>query len=206
MNRLFCTAGLFLSLMTAAYSQAHAVSLAFAPATSTVQLGNQVTVDIIVTDLANEFVGEYDFFVNWDQNLLSLSSLTFGNFLGGSSNSLQSSDDSIPGELNIAEVALGTLSLQDGFNDFGIATLVFDTISAGVSTLGFTGNIGNDPSAFLGDELGSLLTTTAGTGEITITSAVNEPSIMALLALGVLGTLTETNRRKRRALEKSLVS
>lgn len=172
-------------------NSAFAVMLSFVPANQTVQLGNQATVDVMVTGLMEQYVGEYDFNVSWDASLLSLTNVDFDIFLDGPGDSLQSVDSSVSGMVNVAELSLSGLFNQDGASDFRLFSLTFDTLNVGTSLLNFTGNIGLDPNAYLGDGWGSVFQTDVSTGSITIeqrTTTVPEPStLMLFLAAGLLG-------------------
>ncbi|MCI0506747.1 MAG: cohesin domain-containing protein [Gammaproteobacteria bacterium] len=169
-------------LLGMAGSSAFAVTLSFVPANQTVQLGDQATVDVMVTGLVEQYVGTYDFNVSWDASLLSLTNVDFDIYLD-SPFSFQSVDASTAGSVNVAELSFDGLFNQDGSSDFRLFSLTFDTLDAGTSLLNFTGNIGGDPTAFLGDAFGSLLQTDAGLGSITIerTAGVPEPSSLLLL-------------------------
>ena len=171
-------------------NQAYAVPvLTFTPNTQTVALGNQATVTIGVSGLSNEFVGAYDFSVNWDSSILSLSSVDFGNFLDGP-NSSTTSVIASTGSVNVAEVSLGLLVNQDGFSDIELFTLTYDTLGLGDSFLDFTAGI--EPNfGFLGDELGQELAVNTSQSLITVmeTTSVSEPGLIWLMSLGLTGLL-----------------
>ena len=164
-------------------------TLTFAPLNQSVALGSQLSVDVLVTGLSNDFVGDFDFFVEWDASLLFLDSLIFGDALDdGLGLSLQDVDSSTMGTVNVAELSYGALTNQDGFFDLTLFTLTFDTLGLGTSILDFLGNIGGDPSLALGDGIGGSYQTGFDMGSITITSAsVPEPGQMALLVVGLIG-------------------
>ncbi|PCI42203.1 MAG: hypothetical protein COB51_13275 [Moraxellaceae bacterium] len=162
--------------------------LTFAPLDQSVELGDQVSVDVIVTGLSSEFVGDFDFFVEWDAGLLSLDSLIFGDALDdGLGFSFQDVDSGTMGTVNAAELAFGGLFNQDGFSDITLFTLTFDTLALGVSALDFLGNIGGDSSLALGDGFGGSYLSGFDEGSITITANVPEPGQMALFAIGLIG-------------------
>ena len=56
--------------------------LSFTPNAQTVLLSEQASVNIVATNLQNEYVGAFDFDVSWDNSILSLASVSFGNALG----------------------------------------------------------------------------------------------------------------------------
>jgi len=161
-------------------------TLEFAPSAQTVNLGEQATVDINVTGLTGEFIGAYDFDVNWDSSLLSLASVDFGTSLGGPLDSFQDSLGFI-GAVNVAELSLlfDLSGLQTGFDSFTLFSLTFDTLATGTSSLDFAPSL----AGFLVDDFGFELQTDASAiGSITIEqqAAVPEPGVPALLALGLL--------------------
>lgn len=195
-EKLLAIAALSLAALSSAPALAAPI-LTFAPSSQTVDLGDIATVDVMVTNLTGEFVGTYDFNVNWDASLLSLQSLTFGDALDGPLDSIAGFLGG-SGSVNAFEVSLGALANQDGLSDFRLFTLAFNTLALGTSALSFTSGI--IPSGLLGDELGQLLAVSTTEGSITIQGqpdmAVPEPGTLGLMALGVgfIGML-----RRRRA-------
>lgn len=191
-NRLF-KHGFFALILLLGFwtNSASAIMLSFVPSDQTVQLGDQATVDVMVTDLTEQYVGEYDFFVSWDDSLLALTTVDFDIFLDGPVDSFQYVDSSASGTVNVAELSLSGLFNQDGASDFRLFSLTFDTLNVGTSLLSFTGNIGLDPNSYLGDGWGSVFQTDVSTGSITIeqrTTTVPEPStLMLFLTAGLLG-------------------
>jgi hypothetical protein len=173
-------------------------TLEFVPSAQTVNLGDQTTVDINVTGLSGEFVGAFDFDVNWDSSLLSLASVDFGTSLGGPVDSAQSNpltDSSNPtfglaGTANVAEVSFADLStLQTGTDPFSLFSLTFESLAAGTSSLAFSPGLFG---GFLGDDLGfSLLTDASATGAITVDPI---PAAVYLFLSG-LGALTWLGKR-----------
>ena len=173
------------------------VSLEFAPAAQTVNLGAQATVDINVTDLSGELIGAFDFDVLWDSSLLSLASADFGPSLGGGPfDSFQSDPLSdpgnptfgVPGVANMSELSLlfDFTGLQNGIDPVTLFSLTFDTLDTGTSSLTFAPGFFGD---YLVDDFGLTLITDANTtGSITIerSSVIAEPGVLTLMALGLL--------------------
>ncbi|MCF6338541.1 MAG: PEP-CTERM sorting domain-containing protein [Gammaproteobacteria bacterium] len=183
-------------LLTVSQSAFATVILGFTPNTQTVLLSGQASVNIVATNLQNEYVGAFDFDVSWDNSILSLASVSFGNALGGGSLSLQSENtDNGLGTSNLAESSLlsSLTSLQTGTTDIILATLIFDTLSVGQSILNLTGNIPG--GGFLGNENGSLLTTSANTGLINVVT-VSEPESLFLVGAGLLALFGMRRRNK----------
>ncbi len=180
--------GITLSLLLITSQSAFAiVILSFTPNTQTVLLSGQASVDIVVSNLQNEYVGAFDFNVGWDNSILSLASVSFGSALGGGSLSLQSENTNNGlGISNLAESSFlsNLTSLQTGTTNIILATLVFDALNVGQSILSLTGNISG--GGFLGDENGSLLMTNSNTGLIKVVNTIPEPETLFLVGAGLL--------------------
>jgi hypothetical protein len=191
-----CAAG----LLALAASHASAATITITPSTPSVAVGGQVSVDLTVSGLgdgAAPSLGTYDLDLLFDGGLLGVSSVTFGNQLdlfglGG----LQITDNSVLGTLNIFELSLDTVddlnNLQ--FPSFRLATITFDTLSAGIAALTLGVN------AF-GDALGDPLDVTTGSAsfEITSVSEVPIPGALPLMMSAIGGFFGFTRLRSRRA-------
>ncbi len=164
------------------------VILSFSPNTQTILLSGQASVNIVASNLQNEYIGAFDFDVSWDNSILSLASVSFGNALGGGSLSLQSENTNNGlGTSNLAESSLlsSLTSLQTGTTNIILATLVFDALSVGQSVLNLTGNISG--GGFLGDENGGILDTSTNPGLINVvTTSIPEPETLFLVGVGLL--------------------
>lgn len=166
------------------------VVLDFSPNTQTVLLPGQASVDIMATGLNNEYIGGFDFIVDWDTSILSLASVSFGSSLGFFPFQAEITDNAL-GTSNLAELSFEDVTLfQTGITDFILATLVFDTLSVGLSALNLTENILG--GGFLSDETGfGALAATANTGYINVIStAVPEPGTLLLMGIGLLTVLS----------------
>jgi hypothetical protein len=121
---------------------ASAVSIGFAPGDSTVLLGDTVSVDIVVSDLAGEIVSAYDLDVTYDSTLVTAAGVSFANSLGDPlvPEVFQDSDISVSGLVDLAEVSLlsdaSLLALQGG-DAVTLATLEFDATAIGALDLAF---------------------------------------------------------------------
>ena len=105
-RNLFCA----VTLAVFAQNSSATPTLAFAPL-------NQLSVDVLVTGLSNDFVGDFDFFVEWDASLSFLDSLIFGDALDdGLGLSLQNIDSSTMGAVNVVELSFGPQRIKMAFS------------------------------------------------------------------------------------------
>ncbi len=169
--------------------------LSFEPPGQNVELGQQATVDIYVRDLAGSRIGAFDFNVEYDSSVLSVNSVAFGSGLGASLGSFQDVQMPGAGQVNIAELAFvfDLSPFQDGVSDFLLFSLTFDTVAAGMSSLGFSENILGMAGGYLVDEIGLPVgPVNAGSGYVTVVPgpvAVPEPASILLLAAGLAGLM-----------------
>ncbi len=174
---------------------ASAVMLSFEPPGQNVELGQQATVDIYVRDLAGSRIGAFDFNVEYDSSVLSVDSVAFGSGLGASLGSFQDVQIPSAGQVNIAELAFvfDLSPFQDGVSDFLLFSLTFDTVAAGMSSLGFSENILGMAGGYLADEIGLPVgPVNAGSGYVTVVPgpvALPEPASILLLAAGLAGLM-----------------
>ncbi len=181
-------------LTLAAPSIANGTLISFEPSAATVGLGGNFAIDIVATPEAGELIGAFDFDVIYDPAVLSFADATFGPSLN---------DDPLfcvilgcrgfadaGGSVNLFEASLvfPLASLQDGASPIVLATLIFDAVGVGTSTLGIVGNIAglSAPFDIVGDEFGVPLPVfEPGTAAITVV-AVHEPAPLFLMLLGLL--------------------
>jgi hypothetical protein len=176
--------------LTLACAQAWAVpTLTFSTPSSPAAVGSTVKVDVLIagiTDLAG-----YQFGVNFDNTLLHFDGVTTGNFLnGGDTTSFGSSDfNDTDGTIDYVFDA----RKQSGVNGDGVlATLSFDTLTAGSAALSFL-NVG-----FIDPDFNEIVVAAIpGTLSIGATSAVPEPASLALFGIG--GAAAFLRRRGARA-------
>lgn len=174
-----------------------ATLLSFSPSTNTVNVGDTFDVDVVISDLyaANgprEIVSAFDLDVLYDSAVLDATSVTFGAFLDplGIGLSFQDIDLSVPGVIDIAELSLyfdfELEALQP--DSFTLATLSFDAIGAGASSLLFDQNSLPLPGFFdVKGYGGLLLDVSAEQGSVTVVSStVPEPGILLLMLSGLL--------------------
>ena len=162
--------------------------LVVTPSETETTVGSQVTVDVSITNLLGELVGDYDLLLEFDDAILSYVDILFGTYLDGPLFSFQDVFPS-PGSVEAYEISFDLLWNQDGYTNFSFFTLTFDVIGAGTTGL--------DLSVFaMGDFFGDPLYPEIQNSSLTAT-AVPEPGTLTLLALGLLG-IASTRRRKVR--------
>ncbi len=183
--------GMVVAFLLMAYQSAFAtVILDFSPNSQTVVLSGQASVDIVADNLQNEFISGFDFNTSWDSNILSLANVSFGSALGPPSFPSATIDNSL-GFSNLSDISFlfDLTSVQSGTGSIILATLVFDTLTVGMSDLTLTGNISG--GGFLSDEYGLLLAANANSGSINVIAAsVPEPGTLFLLGAGLLTILS----------------
>ena len=168
----------------------NAILIEFDPASQGVPVGNPVDVDLTISglgDFASPSLGAFDLDISFNPALLAFSNVIYGDqldILG-----LGSVQITTPGvvNVNLLELSLDLPSdldtLQAG--SFTMATLTFDTLAVGTSSLDITINA-------LSDAFGDPLFADVQSGSI---SPVPEPATILLLVSGMAG-LGMFGRRK----------
>jgi hypothetical protein len=198
---------------TAAAGAAHAedvgyggpVELSIVPEESSVQVGDTITADVSLSGLANQFVGAYDFTIDFDPSVLSVANVSFGPYLDGPSESFQGTNTSVSSQIEANEVSFGDLANQSGSGTLPFFSITFDTLAPGTSALTF------DPVANAGilisDQNGVQFTDFVvidGSVSVTPSSVVvtSAPELDATSASGAITVLVAaflivTERRRR---------
>jgi hypothetical protein len=165
-------------------------TLDVSPASTNTNLSQTVSFDIDVSDISDLYSWQFDF--GFDPTVLSAVSITEGPFLpsGGSTFFIPGTIDNTGGSIKfIADTLIGSVP---GVNGSGtLATIQFDTIGAGVSSLTLA-NITLLDSNLTDLDFASM------NGSITVkgsTAAVPEPNSLIFTAVG-LGLLVVAQIRK----------
>jgi len=159
---------------------ASAISLSFVPPAQTVPIGQAVSVEVVISDLGDDEVGDFDLDVSFDPTILTPTTVTFGALLGGPTLfEAVTSFSFLPGVVDFAEVSLLSPADLEALqpDSFTLATLFFDTVGAGTSPLSFT-------QVILDDAFAQPLTVQTGSGSV---SAVPEPGTGILVGSGLIG-------------------
>ena len=183
-NSLFTLA---LALIPLIPLSAAAVSVTATPSSPTPDPFSVLEVALVASGLGEgtaPSVGAFDLDLAYDDSILSLTSVTFGDpGLGNQLDlvALGSLNGSTPGSgtVNLFEVSLDSVTDLHALqaDSFALATLTFQTLAPGTSSLDLTG-VG------LSDALGALLPATLVSGNVNV---IPEPSTALLIGLGLLG-------------------
>lgn len=176
-----------------------ATLIGFEPASQDVPVGDIAQVDLVISGLdlfLPDSLSTFDLDISFDETILALDSVAFGDPVLGDQldlfgfGSITAFDDSISGIVNLFELSL---DLPDALNmfqweSFTLATLTFDTLAVGTSSLDIAINA-------LGDAWGDPLELEADpvSGNI---SPVPEPATILLIGTGLVG-LGYLKRKKR---------
>jgi hypothetical protein len=168
-----------------------AITIDLLPALQEVDVNTSVNIDITVTGLidgAAPSLGAYDLNILYDPSMLSFSgssSVSFGEQLDlFGSGSMRQVDDRVAGIINLYEISL---DLADDLNQlqlssFTLATLTFDTLIEGMSTLDAVVNT-------LGDAYGDPLEADIKGAQVRASSThpIPEPLALLLFITGLAG-------------------
>jgi hypothetical protein len=169
---------------------AHAITISVLPASQTVSPGDTVTLQLFISNLGGQIVGDFDLNIGFDSSLLTFNSYTLGGSLGAIP--AQAFDFSLgeigPGSLNLAEVSTLSGAALDALQSdpFSLASIVFTVValSPGTSTTVRITNVNA-----LGDANGNALPVAAVESATLIRSGVTtipEPATYLSFGTGLL--------------------
>lgn len=173
-----------------------AIVIGFDPVDQDVLWGKKVSVKLFISGLGNGVapsLSTFDLDIHFDPTILSFDSATFGDpSLGnqldiwGLGSNPQGASIIRPGVLDIWELSLDTANDLNTFqaSDFVLATLIFNTLAIGTSSLEIVIDA-------LGDAKGNSIAANIKNGNVNV---IPEPSTILLLIIGL--TSTEFIRRK----------
>jgi hypothetical protein len=164
--------------------QAQALLLELSPSTQGVTLGDQVTFELFARSVGSDQIGSFDVTLGFDSALLALNEVFFGPSLGDP-DLLESIVGVTPGidQVGLSQVSLlfDLSGLQDG-SDLLLSSIVFDTLSVGLGSLGFL-------SASVSDGFGSPLQQLLLGESVSVMvdpARIPEPGTLLLLTAGLL--------------------
>ena len=195
---VFCVV---VTVMLANISAAFAISIDFQPFNQSATVGDAVEVDVVASGLsaAGEIISAYDLVVGYDDSVVSLIDVTFGNMLDGLFSSFETSFALGTGMFEVQELALASdfeldLLQPDSFTLF---TLSFDILSVGTSALTFLPHpifgINNDVKG----KNAALIPVTMGAGSVTGLQrpiSVSEPGTLALMLFGFIALFNRSRQ------------
>lgn len=188
-TRLMAVIGLLALVLTS--TSASAIIIGFEPSSQTAIPGDTVSLDLVVSDLGTDSVGDFDIDIAYDISALSFLGYSLGSGLGdiGLFEAIDFSLGDFGGLINLSEVSLllpGELDLLQAGTSLTLATLDF---SVDVLALGSSTAVSIDTVWAIGDGFGQALAVSALNDGVISNPDVNvpEPSVLALMVLGLVG-------------------
>jgi hypothetical protein len=200
MKRIFVLGiAAFAALVIAA--PARAVTISFVPTSTTVDVGDSVDIDVVISGLAldEEIVSAFDLDVDYDLSIVNATGVTFGPYLGLPPDEVFQDFFLSPGFIDFFAVSSlkdNELAILQPDDSFVLATLSFDALAPGTTALIF------DPVKFPGvlvvGRADTPLDVTALPGEIIVRGPISTPE-PSTLWLGLVGLFAARELRRRRA-------
>jgi hypothetical protein len=183
-----------------------AISLQFDPMNQSVNLGNQASVNFLLTGAGSTDIGAIDFWVNYDPSVVLFNSIVWGTTLGNPTSFTDINTDDLlnPGSVDQIGISAGWDPAQLPNSDsFSLFTMIFDTVGVGTTGLSLTDAFSQDANAtdlfspgnqvrdsFLFSDsdqnFNIVLADDIQPGSITVSSTkVPEPGTALLLGLGL---------------------
>ena len=164
---------------------AHAVSLDLLPASSSVNLGDPVQVELRISGLGEgtaPALGGYDFLLAFNPAVLGFGDFTFGDPVLGNQldlmgfGTVSGLDSGTAGQLSAFEISLDLASDLDALQagEFALGTIQFNAMGTGASGLRFT-------STLFSDATGNPLAVELGSGLVRVPEPVPGGWMAALL-------------------------
>ena len=178
---------------------ANAVSLDLLPASSSVNLGDPVQVELRISGLGEgtaPSLGAYDFLLAFNPVVLGFGGFTFGDPVLGNQldlvgfGTVAGFDGATPGQLSAFEISLDLAGDLDALQaaSFALGTISFNTVGSGVSALRFTSGVWSDAT-------GNPLTVQLGSSSIRVPEPVSGGLMVAAAVAFALGA--QHLKRKR---------
>ncbi len=184
-------------LSVSATSQA-ALVLGFSPSSQTVSVGSSLGVDLTISGLGNfapDSLGAFDVDVLFDNSILGFTGAIYGDPVLGDQLDLFSLGSFTgtthtpgAGAVNLFQLSFDTVSDLDTMqaDSFTLATLTFDALAIGSSSLNFG-------SITLSDAIGGALTANTAPGQVNV---VPIPAAIWLFGTALLALVGLSRRRK----------
>lgn len=181
---------------------ASALRLDLMPADSTIALSGSVPLSLVVSGLNadSQNVSAYDILLAFNPAIINVTGVVFGTGLGGPSDSIQGTDPSVPGALQVFEVSFLLDAALAGLqgDSVTLAVLNFSGVGLGTSSVEFTSvtMVGKTDA----NGLPTTLEPALGGARVTVVERPTpEPGSLLLLAVG-LCALTVAARVRRAAI------
>lgn len=188
------------TIFLAGSASASAITISTLPPNQTVETGDAVSVDLVITGLGTgsaPSLGVFDITVAFNPAILSFTNVIWGTELDlfglGDVQSLTIGS----GTLNLFELSLDSAADLDALqaSDFKLATLRFTALTLGFSSLGLTVNN-------LGDARGAVLGAVAAGAGVDVESnggpLIPEPATFSTMLLGITVVALRLRHRFRR--------